>query len=97
MGDGAAMTEYPLTGRTRYRASWNLRLVLQVQYVVRTAAPEGQTFDIVQLLWRDARVEDIGQLNAMRPQPIEIHLPDMPSAPEEEIPGAGKQNRTSTH
>lgn len=81
------MTRYPLTGRTRHRASWNLRLVLQVQYVIRTAAPEGPTFDVMQLLWRDARVEDIGMLNAMRPQPTEVHLPEPSGMPDEEIPG----------
>jgi hypothetical protein len=83
---------HPLTGRTRFRAGGqnNLELVLQVQYIKRTASPEGPTFDLVQLLWRDARVEDIGQLNAMRPQPLVVNLPDPTSMPEEEIPGERK-------
>lgn len=56
---------HPLSGRTRFRALWNGKLVLQVQFVKRTAAPEGPTFDRVQLLWRDADTRDLGVLTTL--------------------------------
>lgn len=93
------MIEHPLTGRTRHRAqsypSGTVLLVLQVQYVKRTAAPEGQNFDKVQLLWRDARVEDLATLATYRLPNLNINVetpseqesePELPMAPPK--PGA---------
>jgi hypothetical protein len=50
INDGTYFTN---TGRIRYRASWNKKLVLQVQY--KSIDKEGESI----LLWRDAMLEDI--------------------------------------
>lgn len=64
-----------LTGQTRFRASkvFN-KLILQVQV--------GQPFNIgndteLRHFWRDARVEDLAQLQHMVYSRIDVHLPDV--------------------
>lgn len=49
-----------LTGRTRFRAGWFRRLVLQVQYLVAGPDPGTWTYH-----WRDARAEDLGELTSL--------------------------------
>jgi hypothetical protein len=77
---------YPLTGRWRHRTGVAGELIMQVQYVRRTAAPEGPSFDRVQLLWRDARMTDFRGFALDIPMPREVEVPV------EELPGECKPN-----
>lgn len=54
-----------LTGRTRFRPGWFGSLILQVQFVKRSIANEGPSFDRVRLLWRDATTRDLGVLTTL--------------------------------
>lgn len=50
-----------LTGKTRYRAGWGGKLILQVEY-----AYDGSSFDDMWprtcIDWRDAKMEDLAEI-----------------------------------
>jgi hypothetical protein len=83
----------PLTGRTRYRAGWFGRLIIQVEYATREPheGTEGRGTDWLWTgrCWRDARVEDISHINPpASPKPISEHVsarhPLPPASPAKE-------------
>jgi hypothetical protein len=76
-----------LTGRTRFRADKRGRLVLQVQFK-EAYSPED---------WRDARTQDLAELQTLYYSTINIMLPEAPMdfgapVPVEVKNGPGKPN-----
>lgn len=61
------MAREELTGNTRYRCGFKKKLILQVEYAYfYTTSTDYSTFDektYRNLEWRDARVEDLKELN----------------------------------
>ncbi len=54
-----AQEENKLTGRTRHRAGWRGRLVLQVEYSYRTYFSPDAGYSPEDTAWRDATVKDV--------------------------------------
>jgi hypothetical protein len=55
-----------LTGNTRYRVGWRKRLILQVEYRYLHSECHGGFIDCdVRTDWRDARLEDLAELERM--------------------------------
>lgn len=76
-----------LTGRTRFRANWRGKLLLQVEVVDRG---DGHGSDIRQY-WRDAEVYDLGELQHLNYSRIDVYLPQVE---DNHIPPPGVGNGT---
>lgn len=75
-----------LTGRTRFRANWREKLILQVEVVEWVPGGEKRQ------LWRDAKTEDLCEINHLNYSRIDVYLPQ----PEDVAQGA-KSGPRSTH
>lgn len=78
-----------LTGRTRFRANWRGKLLLQVE-VVGHGGYRGDKYQF----WRDAETQDLSELQHLNYSRIDVYLPQ----PDDVAPQpGGNHGPRSTH